>query len=46
MILVESVSAGASHDVGTKDWAARWKMREGFTFARTSWIADASRISQ
>ncbi len=45
MTLVVSDSLGATHEVGTNDCAARWKIQSGRTFAMVSNVFVASRRS-
>ena len=44
-MFVVIVDAGADHEVGTKDCAARWKIQSGSTAARVWRQEVASRMS-
>ena len=43
--LVVSDSVGALHEVGTNDWAARWKIHSGRMRSSVSRVEEASRRS-
>jgi len=45
MTFVVSDSLGATHEVGTNDCAARWKIQSGLIFVMISWVFVASRRS-